>query len=133
MLNILLNVLKEKFAKHRSNYWVPWSCLMADDFTKSGNSLDTSALVQSPDCHLTIGFSTCSSGTSFLKTLLHTCKCFQKEQEFFLPILVALDINCTLPRVQQIFFVFKLLHKLLIILQLQQFHLKMQWNAFGFH
>jgi len=27
MSNVLTNLLKEKFAKHRSNPWLPWSCL----------------------------------------------------------------------------------------------------------
>ena len=52
-----------------------------------------SALVQTPHCRLTIRSVLVLQGTSILKTLLRTRVCFQKEREFFLPILVALDIQ----------------------------------------
>ena len=57
-----------------------------------------SASVQTPGCRLTNGFGTRFSGTSFLKTLLRTRKCFQKEQEFLLPILAAMDIQVPLSK-----------------------------------
>ena len=48
-----------------------------------------SALVQTSNCCLIIGFGTSSSDTLSLEMLIRTHKCYQKEQVFLLPILVA--------------------------------------------
>ena len=52
-----------------------------------------SVLVQAPNCGLIFGFDTRSSNTLSLKMPIRTHKCFQKEQVFLLPILVALHIK----------------------------------------
>ena len=51
-----------------------------------------SALVETPDFRPTIVCDTRFSSTSSLKMLIRKRKCFQKVQEFPLPILVAVDI-----------------------------------------